>query len=164
MGELKTKYRQESVTVHYFCYLGVYFEKILKGSKASLWLRNVQLGVFGVIIGLTGMWFKDGTKVRESGFFTGYTEIVWLVILNQAFGGLLVAVVVKYADNILKGFATSLAIIVSCFVSVYFFSFQLNLQFVLGASLVILAVYIYGKAGMIANKQPLILPTVSRNN
>ena len=132
----------------------MYFEKILKGSKASLWLRNVQLGTFGVIIGLVGMMFKDGAKVRETGFFTGYTLVVWLVVFNQAFGGLLVAVVVKYADNILKGFATSLAIIVSCFVSVYFFSFQLNLQFVFGAGLVIAAVYIYGKSGMTQKQVP----------
>lgn len=127
---------------------GVYFEKILKGSKSSVWLRNVQLAMYGMAIGLLGMWFKDGEKVKESGFFTGYTSLVWLVIFNQAFGGLLVAVVVKYADNILKGFATSLAIIISCFVSVYFFSFQLNLLFIAGAALVISAVFIYGKAGM----------------
>lgn len=38
----------------------------------------------------------------------------------QAFGGLVVAAVVKYADNILKGFATSVSIVVSSFVSFYF--------------------------------------------
>jgi hypothetical protein len=38
------------------------------------------------------------------------------VALN-AVGGLIVAVVVKYADNILKGFACSMAIIITCIVS-----------------------------------------------
>jgi solute carrier family 35 (UDP-sugar transporter), member A1/2/3 len=34
-------------------------------------------------------------------------------------GGLIVALVVRFADNILKGFATSLSIIVSGIVSMY---------------------------------------------
>ena len=33
-------------------FAGVYFEKILKGSVQSVWLRNVQLGFLGTIIGL----------------------------------------------------------------------------------------------------------------
>ena len=119
-----------------------------------MWLRNVQLGMYGIVIGLIGMWVKDGRKIQESGFFTGYTTLVWFVVCNQAFGGLLVAVVVKYADNILKGFATSLAIIISCFVSVFFFSFQLNLQFIFGAGLVISAVYLYGTSATSAPKVP----------
>jgi len=41
-------------------------------------------------------------------------------LYSQAFGGLVVAAVVKYADNILKGFATSVSIIVSSLVSFYF--------------------------------------------
>jgi len=37
----------------------------------------------------------------------------------QALGGLVIAVVIKYADNILKGFATSLSIIVSTLISYF---------------------------------------------
>lgn len=108
--------------------------------------------MYGIVIGVIGMWIKDGEKIKESGFFNGYTGLVWFVISNQAFGGLLVAVVVKYADNILKGFATSLAIIISCFFSVFFFSFQLNAHFLFGAGLVIFAVYLYGTYAMTASK------------
>lgn len=89
------------------------------------------------------MQINDGTKIAEKGFLYGYTTLVWIVISMQAFGGLLVAIVVKYADNILKGFATSFSIILSCIVSVYLFSFHISFQFVLGAALVILAIYIY---------------------
>lgn len=126
-------------------FAGVYFEKILKGTKASVWVRNVQLGFLGVIIGFVTMEINDGAKVTEKGFFFGYYNAVWCVIFLQSFGGLCVAVVVKYADNILKGFATSAAIILSCIASIYFFDFQLTLQFTIGACLVMYSVYMYSK-------------------
>ena len=91
------------------------------------------------------MRIKDGDKVDDKGMLFGYTVLVWIVIFMQAFGGLLVAVVVKYADNILKGFATSFSIIISCVVSVYLFDFHINGQFMLGAMLVIAAVLLYGR-------------------
>uniref|UniRef100_A0A8C3SN02 Solute carrier family 35 member A2 n=1 Tax=Chelydra serpentina TaxID=8475 RepID=A0A8C3SN02_CHESE len=130
-------------------FAGVYFEKILKGGAASVWLRNVQLGVFGSLLGLAGLWWAEGAAVAAQGFFHGYSPLVWAVILNQAFGGLLVAVVVKYADNILKGFATSLSIVASTVASMQLFGFRPQPPFVLGAGLVIGAVYMYSlpKAG-----------------
>ncbi|KAF7647721.1 hypothetical protein LDENG_00167770, partial [Lucifuga dentata] len=124
-------------------FAGVYFEKILKGTAASVWMRNVQLGIFGTVLGLLGMWWNDGAAIAKRGFLFGYTGMVWCVIFNQAFGGLLVAVVVKYADNILKGFATSFSIVVSTVLSIYLFSFQVDLMFTAGAGLVIAAVYMY---------------------
>ena len=126
-------------------FAGVYFEKILKGTKQSVWVRNVQLGFLGVIIGAVTMYMKDGDKISEKGFYFGYDYIVWIVIFIQAFGGLVVAVVVKYADNILKGFATSAAIIISCIFSVYFFGFVLTFQFTFGAALVMVSIYMYSK-------------------
>ena len=124
-------------------FAGVYFEKILKGTKGSIWLRNIQLGMFGILTGIIGVWSKDGDKVSEHGVFFGFSPLVWIIISNQAFGGLLVAVVIKYADNILKGFATSVSIIVSTVAAVFLFGFNVTPLFVLGAALVILAVYLY---------------------
>ncbi len=55
------------------------------------------------------------------------------------------AVVVKYADNVLKGFATSLSIIISSLVSLYFFNdIDINTAFVVGSIVVLTAVYVYG--------------------
>lgn len=126
-------------------FAGVYFEKILKGTPQSVWLRNVQLSILGMVIGVITMEIKDGAKVSEKGFFFGYDYLVFVVIFLQSFGGLVVAVVVKYADNILKGFATSASIILSCIASMYFFDFQLSLQFTIGACLVMLSVYMYSR-------------------
>ncbi|KAL1021635.1 hypothetical protein UPYG_G00015900 [Umbra pygmaea] len=143
-------------------FAGVYFEKILKGSSASVWIRNVQLGIFGTVLGLFGMWWNDGLAIAEKGFLFGYTPMVWGVIFNQAFGGLLVAVVVKYADNILKGFATSFSIIVSTVVSIYLFGFHVDFLFTLGAGLVIGAVYMYSLPKVAT--PPPSTPTVSSSS
>lgn len=126
-------------------FAGVYFEKILKGSKGSIWLRNIQLGIFGSITGVMAVYMKDGKNVVENGFFFGFNSLVWFCVFLSGFGGLLVAVVVKYADNIMKGFATSISIIVSTVISIFIFEFQVTFAFTLGAMLVILAVYVYSK-------------------
>ena len=66
------------------------------------------------------------------------------VALGLIIGGLLVAVVVKYADNILKGFACSLAIILTAIMSVFIFGFTISLQFAIGAAFVIGSIFMYG--------------------
>ncbi|RIA92447.1 nucleotide-sugar transporter-domain-containing protein [Glomus cerebriforme] len=125
---------------------GVYFEMVLKGSKASVWIRNVQLSFFSLFPALImGVWWKDGTGVWENGFFYNYNYIVLSAIACQAIGGIIVAMVVKYADNILKGFATSISIILSFLASVYLFEFIVTSTFLLGATLVLTATYMYSK-------------------
>ncbi len=107
--------------------------RVVFGFGISNWVQRLDLvdcwfsikkkikfqGFFGTIIGLFGVYTTDYTKVTEDGFFQGYNTIVWIVIALQALGGLVIAAVIKYADNILKGFATSLSIILSSVVSYY---------------------------------------------
>lgn len=127
-------------------FAGVYFEKILKGAaKVSLWVRNIQLGFFGFVLGIGAVYFKDGEAVAKDGFFQNYTPLAWSVILLVAFGGLTVAVVVKYADNILKGFATSISIVIggvasACIAS---FAFQVDVYFVVGSIIVVTSTVLY---------------------
>ncbi|XP_041752876.1 UDP-N-acetylglucosamine transporter-like isoform X1 [Coregonus clupeaformis] len=129
-------------------FAGVYFEKILKETKQSVWVRNLQLGLFGLVFGLMGVFVYDGERVRESGVFQGYNSITWTVVALQALGGLVIAAVIKYADNILKGFATSLSIILSTLISYFWLEdFNPTSVFFLGAVLVIAATFLYGYEG-----------------
>ncbi|KAJ1921701.1 hypothetical protein H4219_000434 [Mycoemilia scoparia] len=123
---------------------GVYFEKILKGSTTSLWVRNLQLSLFSLAISAGGIIMFDMGAVKENGFFYGYTLSTWGAIVSQAAGGIIVALVVKYADNILKGFATSISIIISSIVSIWMFDFYPGAYFLVGAVLVIYASITYG--------------------
>ena len=148
-------------------FAGIYFEKILKvrndkfaksdvgrlierlvsrllqGSDVSVWMRNIQLSFLSLPFGLFTCLSYDWSSISSKGFFFGYDLFIWYLVVLQAVGGLLVAMVVKYADNILKGFATSLAIILSCVVSIYLFDFNLTLQFSLGTLLVMGSVFLY---------------------
>ncbi|XP_063058051.1 solute carrier family 35 member A3a isoform X2 [Engraulis encrasicolus] len=129
-------------------FAGVYFEKILKESKQSVWVRNIQLGMFGLVFGLMGMLVYDGERVREHGMFQGYNTITCVVVALQALGGLVIAAVIKYADNILKGFATSLSIILSTLISYFWLEdFVPTSVFFMGAVLVIVATFLYGYEG-----------------
>lgn len=121
---------------------GVYFEKVLKTKGGSLWLRNIQLSLFSLPFALLAVFLKDGKGVAEKGFFVGYDWVVITAIACQSAGGLVVAVVVKYADNILKGFATSISIFISAFISIYLFQSTIGF-FMVGTALVLVATYMY---------------------
>jgi UDP-sugar transporter A1/2/3 len=95
------------------------------------------------------MYLSDGKEIQTKGILFGYTSMVWIAITVQSAGGLIVALVVKYADNILKGFATSSAIIISCIVSMILFNFQLTFLFALGSALVIFSIFLYSKPDLI---------------
>lgn len=125
-------------------FAGIFFEKMLKGADISVWMRNVQMSLLSIPLGFATCLISDYNNVTTKGFFHGYDLYVTYLVILQAGGGLLVAMVVKYADNILKGFATSLSIIISCIASIYLFDFKLTIQFALGGMLVIGAIFLYG--------------------
>lgn len=124
-------------------FAGCYFEKLLKASTASMWVRNIQLGLCGLFFSFWAMIVSDYSTIQSQGLFHGYNLLTWCVITNQALGGLLVSLVVKYADNILKGFATSISIILSGMISFCFFDFKPSILFILGSTVVMTATVLY---------------------
>lgn len=135
---------------------GVYFELVLKprqnaenedGSPSrpppSVWAKNVQLSCFAFAIALTTAFLKDHAAILQNGFFQGYSPLVVLVITLEAGGGLVVAAVIKYADNILKSFATAVSIVTSTIVSMVVFGFLISKLFIGGSLLVFVAIYMY---------------------
>lgn len=128
-------------------FAGVYFELILKGDmQVSLWARNVQLCVWTVPISIATVYSNDGGTVAQQGLLGGFTPLVWSVVALQAFGGLIVAACMKYADNIMKNFASSGAIILGAAVSVLLFKFEMTPEFVLGAVMVLISMSCYDPA------------------
>ncbi|KAJ3090443.1 hypothetical protein HK102_003735 [Quaeritorhiza haematococci] len=69
-------------------------------------VQNMYLGLFGVLFSALYVVLdaQGGLNVIMSPkkLLRGYTVWTWLVIFNQALGGLIIAGSIKYADNILK--------------------------------------------------------------
>jgi len=131
----------------------VYFEKMLKteiegpAKAAGLWLRNIQLGLFALPLSAGAMLLNDWDQVREYGILQGFDNVVvWLVVLLIGAGGLLVAATMKYADNIVKCFATAIAIVLDIVLSIPIFHFIPSWSFIVGAPLVIVATVLYSLA------------------
>jgi UDP-sugar transporter A1/2/3 len=138
---------------------GVYFEKVLKESNThvTVWTRNIQLSFYSLFPALIfGVIIKDGEGIAKNGFFDGYNATVWTAIIFQAFGGVLVAMCINYADNIAKNFATSISIVMSFVFSVWFFDFQVSWRFVIGTAVVIFATYLYSGIDRKRNRPPPI--------
>jgi UDP-sugar transporter A1/2/3 len=141
----------------YICFLsgicsglaGVYFEKVLKGSNVSLWIRELQLAGLSMFCSPIAVFILNREDVKERGLLDGFTQLVWAATIVRSVGGLLVALVIKYADNILKGFASSTAIVLTSIISVIFFKFQITYGFVVGSLLVIFSIFLYSKPDLV---------------
>ncbi|KAJ3822024.1 nucleotide-sugar transporter-domain-containing protein [Lentinula raphanica] len=129
---------------------GVYFEMVLKNSQADLWVRNVQLSLFSLLPCIAHIVFSDsavpfGSSGWFSSLFRNFGPWAWATILVQVLGGLVTAMVIKYSDNILKGFATSLSIVISFLASVALFDFRMTWPFIIGSVVVLNATWMYNQ-------------------
>lgn len=142
---------------------GVYFEMVLKNSQTDLWVRNVQLSLFSLLPALAPIIVSQQIASSSgeslmSALFANFGAWAWATVLVQVLGGLVTAMVIKYSDNILKGFATSLSIVISFLASVALFDFHLTITFVLGSSIVLIATWLYNqnpsgtRASLLINK------------
>ena len=127
-------------------FAGVFYEKLVKqSSQPSVIIRNLQLGIFSLLFSSSAMVYYNSSDIIEQGLCYGYTKFVVIVICLQAFGGLIVAATIKYADNILKGFATSISIIVSTICSWFILEdLEPGSQFMVGTCIVLCASLLYG--------------------
>ena len=122
----------------------VYPEWVMKHNTDSLYWQNMQLYFFGVVFNGAALLLGgggDGWSLLD--FFEGYNGMTWLVVGNLAFSGLLVSWVMKFADSIVKVYATSLAMLLTTGISITFFGLQPTLQLALGLIVASTSVVLY---------------------
>ena len=106
----------------------------------------MQLAGYSVITALVPLYISGNLElVQERGFFYGYTAMTWTCIVMNAGGGLLVGTVIKYADAVTKDVAIGASIVLSSVASTELFGFEASYAFVVGCTMVIYAVFLYGE-------------------
>lgn len=131
-------------------FAGVYTESILKETQQNtkctpqlFWQRNLQLCLTSFAFAALSVLIIDTQQIATHGFWHGYNSTVLAVITLQAVGGLTVALVITYTDNILKGFATSISVIVSTAATALLWEFDLTPLFLIGMVAVLAATHMY---------------------
>jgi UDP-sugar transporter A1/2/3 len=120
-----------------------YFESRVKNS--DLWIRNVQLSLFGACFSYMLMIAETSYLLEGVGIFHGFNGWVWFVILGQALGGIMVAMVLKYADSILKTLASCVAILLCSVLSIWLFETEANVQLFFGVFISTSGIWLYIK-------------------
>jgi len=131
---------------------GVLFEKYVKqdetadlggeSQKPSLWMRNIQLAVFSSLCACAKELFEASSSEKKS-FLAGFTEWVWFLIFLRASTGLLVAVIIRRMDNVVKGFTSGVSIVVGIFGSSLVFDTHLTERMWYGVFMVVTAGYAF---------------------
>jgi len=127
------------------------FTTATEKEPASLWMRNIQMAGISVLIALIQNGLTHISSNNSNGntndvrklFLHGFHGWVWVLVLLQAGGGMLVAAVIKYADNVLKGLATGVSVVVATAASMVLFHTPLTRPFIMGATLILASVYLF---------------------
>lgn len=127
---------------------GIYTEFLMKKNNDSLYWQNIQLYTFGSIFNLAKLIVDDFRGGFENGpwwhrIFNGYTVTTWLVVLNLGSTGLLVSWLMKHADNIVKVYSTSMAMLLTMTLSTFLFDFKPTLQLFLGIVICMMSLHMY---------------------
>ena len=134
---------------------GVYVEKVLKAKakpapvdgavakQPSIWFRNFQLALYSIVFASLSSVFLQHDKWTVDSLSPQGSPWAWLATFVGAAGGILVALVLRYADVILKCFVSSISIITTTLLSVWLFGRTVDIYFALGCGVVILSIFNY---------------------
>lgn len=132
-------------------FASVYTEKVIKAQKGrtvqdqdyGLAYTQVQLALMSIVTIGAYAAFRDWEAIVTNGLFHNFSTGAFLSVASSALGGLIVAGVLKYADSVLKGYATALSVILTGILSRILFGTELNAIYFMGISNVVIAVVLY---------------------
>ena len=131
-------------------FAGVFLELMYSQKGSSLWIRNVQLCLF-TIPAQTSYVMYEVASGDLNGLFDGFYLSTWVVIAIQISGGLLTALVLKFAGAMPVTFAAALGLVCTSIISIPLFGYwDARPSFWLGALSVSFATILFKGRGPFA--------------
>jgi len=134
----------------------VYTERVLKRgqlrahsphAKEILGYMQIQMALASLlIIGLFAA-ISDMPTILEVGLWYGFDRAACIAVGSSAMGGLIVSAVLKYADSVLKGYATAASVILTGLLSSWLLGTSLDLHFMLAVINVTCSIALYSQVG-----------------
>ena len=124
---------------------GIYSEFVLKRQANSNFLhQQLHFYSYGILVNGLTLFIKDRPSLSSAGaFFAGYNRWTAASIAFIACMGLATATIFKFLDNVMNVYTQAVAMIITTAVSVACLGFKLTVAFVCGATVCLLAMYIY---------------------
>lgn len=76
-------------------------------------------------------------------FFAGWTATTYVLVLTNTSYGFVISVIFKYADNIVKVYATAMSFLLTTVVSGYLLGTAITSSLVFGGLVVVISMYTY---------------------
>ncbi|ETN41475.1 uncharacterized protein HMPREF1541_03411 [Cyphellophora europaea CBS 101466] len=123
---------------------GVYNQHLLKSQDSSMHAQNMALYTFGMCINTVVHFIISTIKSDEPGFFHGFNQIgPILVIVSSVLNGLVITAVYKYADALIKCFATAFSTAILLYISPIAFGADFSFLIFPGTATVFTATWLY---------------------
>lgn len=124
------------------------FEDILKAEKQTTWVRQLQMSGLGLI----GAFFScifDYEKIKNS---DGISHILLILVFIKCAGDIIIPFVLKYTDNVTKGFADTLSMLMALPLSQILYHWHPHIGFYIGTIIILFSTYIFNDSKRKVNK------------
>ena len=114
-----------------------------KNKRPALFF-SAELAVYGIVFLLVNMCFSaEGAKIFKVGVHKGWQPQTFVPVITNAFGGVVVGLVTKYAGGVVKGFALIAGIIITGFAEWLLDGKKLEIKTWIAVVLVSLSIYLH---------------------
>jgi UDP-sugar transporter A1/2/3 len=119
-------------------------EVALRKKKRNSYFLTLELSIYSIMVLIWSSFSgPDAVFIQEKGMFFGWDAYTFIPILSQAFGGIIVGLITKFAGSEMKGFALISGLLFTAYLESIFGSSALKETHYLALAIVVISIYLH---------------------